>query len=200
MRPRAWLGDRCLAFHYSDGQIEEALSSLGRARAPRFGRPHLPPLPGLLPLGARAEALAGAPCPDAEAAGELALELLEAAFRLLDDIPAPPAPDDRDRRRVAAALHRIEHDHAGALGLADLAAEAHVSPFHFLRIFRSEVGLTPYRYLLRTRLHRAAVELRQSGRPVSEIAFDAGFGDLSTFNRRFRHAFGSSPGDWRRRR
>ena len=52
-------------------------------------------------------------------------------------------------------------------------------------------------YVLRTRLHRAAVRLRTCDEPISTIAFDAGFGDLSTFNRRFRRLMGCSPGAYR---
>jgi AraC-like DNA-binding protein len=66
-----------------------------------------------------------------------------------------------------------------------------------LRTFRAVVGMTPYRFLLRTRLHRAAVDLRRSNAPISTVAFDAGFNDLSTFNRRFRRLMGASPRAYR---
>ena len=60
------------------------------------------------------------------------------------------------------------------------------------------VGITPHQFILRTRLHRAAIALGQSDRPVLEIALDAGFADLSTFNRRFRETIGVSPSVYRR--
>ncbi|MBN9549240.1 MAG: helix-turn-helix domain-containing protein, partial [Alphaproteobacteria bacterium] len=47
---------------------------------------------------------------------------------------------------------------------------------------------------------RAAVRLRSSDVAVSTIAFDAGFNDLSTFNRRFRREMGETPGAYRARR
>jgi AraC family transcriptional regulator len=59
------------------------------------------------------------------------------------------------------------------------------------------VGMTPHQYVLRTRLHRAALLLRRTDQPVAGIAFDCGFGDLSTFNRRFRRVMGASPSDYR---
>jgi AraC-like DNA-binding protein len=59
--------------------------------------------------------------------------------------------------------------------------------------------MTPHQFVLHTRLGRAAVRLRTSDEPISGIAFDAGFGDLSTFNRRFRRLMGCSPGDYRKR-
>ena len=72
-----------------------------------------------------------------------------------------------------------------------------MSPYHFLRTFRAVVGMTPHQFVLRTRLHRAAVRLRRSSAAISTIAFDAGFNDLSTFNRRFRRLMGASPRDYR---
>ncbi len=60
-------------------------------------------------------------------------------------------------------------------------------------------GLTPHQYLLRTRLNRAAVRLRRTRDAVSTVAYDAGFNDLSTFNRRFRRITGMSPGEFRAR-
>jgi AraC family transcriptional regulator len=75
-----------------------------------------------------------------------------------------------------------------------------MSPYHFLRTFRQVTGMTPHQYVLRTRLHRAAVRLRHSTDAVSTIAYDAGFNDLSTFNRRFRREMGVNPGAFRARR
>ena len=49
------------------------------------------------------------------------------------------------------------------------------------------------------RLRRAAVRLRRTSDSISAIAYEAGFNDLSTFNRRFRRIMGMTPGAWRRR-
>ena len=43
------------------------------------------------------------------------------------------------------------------------------------------------------------MRLRRTDEPISAIAFDAGFNDLSTFNRRFRRIMGTSPGGFRAR-
>ena len=78
-----------------------------------------------------------------------------------------------------------------------MARQAGMSAYHFLRIFRQIVGLTPHQFVLRARLHRAAMLLKRSDQPVSAIALDAGFEDLSTFNRRFRRVMGVAPGLYR---
>ena len=116
---------------------------------------------------------------------------------LSDDPHAQRAPNDRDKKRVAAALRRIELDPAQKLSLSELAADAAMSPFHFLRVFEQVVGVTPAQYILRTRLRRAAVELRDSTESVATIAGECGFGDLSTFNRQFRRVMGVSPSEFR---
>jgi AraC family transcriptional regulator len=97
-------------------------------------------------------------------------------------------------------VRRIELDAEQPLSLAALADSTATSPYHFLRTFRHVAGMTPYQFLLRTRLHRAAVRLRSSDMAISTIAYDAGFNDLSTFNRRFRREMGEAPGNYRARR
>jgi AraC-like DNA-binding protein len=57
--------------------------------------------------------------------------------------------------------------------------------------------MTPYQFVLYTRLHGAAVRLRRTADNVSDVAFDAGFNDVSTFNRRFRRVMGQTPGAYR---
>jgi AraC-like DNA-binding protein len=77
------------------------------------------------------------------------------------------------------------------------AAAAAMSPYHFLRTFRAVVGMTPHQYILHVRMHRAAMRVRRSRQSISAIALDCGFGDLSTFNRRFRRIMRQSPSAYR---
>jgi len=191
------VGDRCLAFHFAPAHFESILAEVPGARRLDFSLPRLPPLPSLMPLLAAAES--------ARETGEGAWEELSvilagkvASLAAGSDVSAR-RPSRRDERRVSLALRLIEAEADRPLSLATLAEAAATSPFHFLRCFRALVGMTPHQYLLRTRLHRAALRLRRSREPVSAIAFDAGFNDLSTFNRRFRRVMGASPSDFRRR-
>ena len=78
------------------------------------------------------------------------------------------------------------------------AAEAGLSPFHFLRLFARVLGVTPHQYLIRSRLRRAARLLAEVPRSVTDIAYDVGFGDLSNFVRSFHRAAGVSPSGFRR--
>ena len=189
-------GDRCLAFSFTPALLESIVSGVPGARRAAFGVPHLPPVPALMPLLAAAEAARDGE--DAVELEELALRLAAAVAATLADGAQPAAaPSRRDERRISDALCRIEGEAHEPLALADLAHEAGMSRYHFLRTFRQVAGMTPHQLVLRTRLHRAAVRLRTSDYSISTIAFDAGFGDLSTFNRRFRRLMGCSPGAWR---
>jgi AraC-like DNA-binding protein len=106
----------------------------------------------------------------------------------------------RDRRRAVEAALWLEA-HAGEdVSLEDAARAAGLSPFHFLRLFSAVVGATPHQYLVRLRLARAARLLAEEERPVTDIAFDCGFADLSNFVRTFRRAAGVSPREFRKRK
>jgi transcriptional regulator GlxA family with amidase domain len=107
-------------------------------------------------------------------------------------------PDNRRARdQVVAAITHIEQSAEGELRLSELAALTRLSPFHFLRLFKRETGVTPYRFLIQTRIRRAIDLLRDTSRPVTEIAFTVGFTDLSNFINAFRREIGVSPGRYR---
>jgi AraC family transcriptional regulator len=193
---RHGVGDRCLAFHFAPDFLERVVAAVPGARQVAFAAPCLPPLPALLPLCATAEAARDAG--DRDEFEELALRLAGAVAMILSGSRGiASAPSLRDARRITAALRQIEAEADAALTLTDLARDAAMSPYHFLRVFRQIVGMTPYQYVLRTRLQRAAVRLRRSDAPILTIAIEAGLADLSTFNRRFRRIFGATPSAFR---
>src|SRR5262249_32710475 len=92
----------------------------------------------------------------------------------------------------------IEARHSEPLSVLTIADAVAMSPYHFLRVFRAVVGVTPYQYLVRTRLRRTAIALATSEEPIAEIAFAHGFGDLSTFVTTFGRVFLVPPRDYRR--
>ena len=190
------VGDRCLSFQFTPEFLEGVVAAVPGARRLAFTVPRLPPHPGLLPIVAAAEAARD----DGDEAEfeELALRLAGAVSAALAGANGSGrAPSRRDEKRIAAALHRIEADADEPLSLSDLASAAAMSPYHFLRTFRAVVGMTPHQFILHTRMHRAAVRVRGASDSISAIAFTAGFGDLSTFNRRFQRTVGLSPSAYR---
>lgn len=186
------VGDRCVSFNLREDVFEEIAGTQLR----RFSQPMLPASDKLTPLFAAIEGLrSGAPPPRAE---ELAIEVVETMIGALSDAePAPAAPAPWEERRVIEVLRDIEERADEPLDLQRMAAIAGLSRYHFLRSFRRIIGMTPYRYLLRVRMARAARRLAVTLDPVIAIALEAGFGDVSTFNARFRAIFGTTPTKYR---
>ncbi len=191
-------GDRCISFQVAPEYFAEIAASIAGSGRFRFPAPMLPATPKLLPWLARIEARTAFAEPlDID---ETATRLMEAVIGAMSGAnPLPVCASARDARRVGDALRYIEINAAEALDLDTLARVAAMSKYHFLRTFRHTVGMTPYQFLLGVRMRRAAVRLATSSATVSAIAFETGFGDLSTFNGRFREMFGVSPTAFRRR-
>ncbi|MCQ2457525.1 MAG: AraC family transcriptional regulator [Clostridia bacterium] len=70
-------------------------------------------------------------------------------------------------------------------------------PNYFIRLFRSETGRTPYRYIMQMRMQHAVRQLNK-GMPNDEVCHACGFTDSSTFTRAFRKYFGVTPQKYRK--
>jgi AraC family transcriptional regulator len=190
------VGDRCLSFQFAPEFLEAVVSAVPGTRCAAFSVPRLPPNPRLLPILAAAETARDDN--DAAEFEELALRIAGAVAGVLAESKGSPrALRWRDERRIGAALRRIEAEADETLSVTELARGVAMSPYHFLRTFRAVVGMTPHQLILHIRLHRAAIRLRRTSDSISAIAFAAGFGDLSTFNRRFARIMGCSPSAYR---
>lgn len=82
--------------------------------------------------------------------------------------------------------------------MEEMAAQANVSPFHFLRTFRRFTGVTPALFLSALRLEEAKRLLLTTERSVTDICFDVGYNSLGTFTTRFTQLVGLSPARLRR--
>lgn len=76
--------------------------------------------------------------------------------------------------------------------LDELAENSSLSKYHFLRVFKKDIGLTPHHYILTQRIHKAK-ELVLNGSALSEVGLKVGFNDQSHFIRNFRKIYGYSP-------
>jgi AraC family transcriptional regulator len=97
-------------------------------------------------------------------------------------------------------LEKLHSDYGTDLALDDLAEAAGLSKYHLIRLFREGTGTTPSHYLSELRLGHATDLLGQTGREITEIAFEVGFGSLSTFERAFKKKYGVPPSEYRRKR
>lgn len=83
--------------------------------------------------------------------------------------------------------------------LDDLAAQAQMSKFHFLRSFKDYTGITPHAYLNQLRLDRAFQLLTRTDKTSAEIAAECGFSDQPHFMRSFKRLWGITPGSIKRK-
>ena len=180
-------GDECLSFALAPELVDRIG---GKADVWRTGC--APPLPELMVLGELAQAAA---------CGRSDIGLDEVGHALANRFvevvsgrtQKPLQATARDRRRaVETALWIDAHSHR-PIELEDAADQAGLSPFHFLRLFSSVLGVSPHQYLVRSRLRHAARLLANDDHAVTDIAYDVGFGDLSNFVRTFHRAAGISP-------
>lgn len=91
----------------------------------------------------------------------------------------------------------ISNNIASQISIDELAFLTNRSLSTFKREFKKEFNDTPARYIKKKRLEKAAELLVRTDRSVSEVAFDSGFQDLSTFSSVFRDFFAQSPTDYR---
>ena len=185
------VGDRCLSFHYDPGFFEEIVASVPRARRMTFTIPRLSPSEALLPVISAAEVA------DDDLGFEEAALRVAAVAVTVERGAGEAVRNLRYESRVTEVLRRIEAEPEEPVTLRQLACDAAMSPYHFLRTFNVISGATPYQFVLTQRLRRAALRLRRTTDPISGIAYEAGLNDLSTFNPRFRRIMGMTPGSWR---
>ncbi|MGZ8550786.1 MAG: helix-turn-helix domain-containing protein [Chitinophagaceae bacterium] len=94
------------------------------------------------------------------------------------------------RRLELAREYIIDSDSPDTRTIAQIAM---LSPSHFTRAFHSVYGESPHQYILRLKLEKAVTLLRNKKQSLTELAFECGFGDLSTFSKTFKKVYGMSP-------
>jgi len=184
-------GDECLSFYLTPELVDaigdgKDIWQIGAA----------PPLPELMVLGELAQSAA-------DGSSDIGLDEIGQVFasRFVEVVSGKPrkaGPEAaRDRRRAVETALWIDANSHQQIDLDAAAAQAELSPFHFLRLFSDTLGVTPHQYLVRSRLRHAARRLADDDSPITDIAYDVGFGDLSNFVRTFHRAAGVSPRKFR---
>ena len=142
-----------------------------------------------------------------KAGGSLDPELLKLSARHIQDLLALTLGVTSDFKEIAktrglraarlklSKTHIIAHSHRREISIGSVATHFCVTPRYLQRLFEED-GTTFSEFLVMQRLsqaHRRLCEADCSDIPISTIAYDCGFGDLSYFNRRFRRAYGLTP-------
>lgn len=108
-----------------------------------------------------------------------------------------PDPSGSNHDQVRRAAEFIQDNFQQNLRLADVAAVAHLSEFHFARLFRQVMGVSPHKFLIERRIEHAQGLLRSTKLPVHEVAYRVGFSNQSHFTAHFRRIVGTTPGLYR---
>jgi AraC-like DNA-binding protein len=100
--------------------------------------------------------------------------------------------------RLGPAIKYMEEHFCDEFSMSDLAERSELSATHFHRLFRHLLRMSPTEYLLALRIQEARRLLAMTSHSVAEVAFATGFYDQSHFTKRFRHATGMTPRQYRR--
>ena len=97
------------------------------------------------------------------------------------------------QEKIARILDFIEQHSHEPISLADLTAQAYLSPFYFSRLFKAYTAKSPHEYLIHVRINRAKFLLASTSHNIAKIAEQTGFNDANHLIRQFRQACGVTP-------
>jgi AraC-like DNA-binding protein len=189
------VGENGWTFRYlypTDAVVREALKvSPAAAPALRFTRPVIDD-PALASLITRVHrSMESGEHVDATSDGIVALaRRLRERYTRSDVGGNAPVPE---RRNIGAVRDLITERPLRSVKLHDLASAAGLSPFHFIRVFKNEIGLTPYAYYEQVRI-AFAHQLIHEGHDLTAVAYQLGYADQSHLTRHFRRGSFTTPG------
>lgn len=114
------------------------------------------------------------------------------------DMPATIRLPDTLPDRFLRVIDYMEQNLAAPLYLDELARQACLSKYHFCRMFKKHLGVSPIQFILGLRVRQAAKLLRGAAVTISNVALRTGFSDLSEFNKQFKRVTGLTPSAYRK--
>ncbi len=124
--------------------------------------------------------------------------LLTYMFRVYSSQSESESVRDSSLHVLYPALDHIYTHYMQDFPQDELARLCHLSPTHFRRLFKEQIGTAPLSFLHQTRILKSCALLRSSALSVMEIAGMVGYNSLSSYNRQFIRAMGCSPTAWRK--
>jgi AraC family transcriptional regulator len=127
---------------------------------------------------------------------EMVIYLLDKVMNTLSNSPSLSIPENLKKYHlltVETAKEFIHQYFSENISLHQLARHCYTSPFHFSRIFKTVLNLSPHQYLLRVRLQHAKMLITSSEKPIGDIAFECGFNSLEHFATAYKQHFKISP-------
>ena len=138
-------------------------------------------------------------CASREKGYELGVKaaVLQLLFLLIRKYPSVKEVSSPDREQLKMVLHKIEKNIDENLTVGEMAKFCGWSDSHFMRWFKKMTGLSLIAYVNERRLAVAAEALKKTDDKILNISQDAGFTNLSNFNRQFRKRYGVTPKEYR---
>jgi AraC-like DNA-binding protein len=127
---------------------------------------------------------------------ELFLETFAELARRHADVRLPELKRGLERQAVRRVREYLDTNTHCNVALEDLSELSGLSPYHLIRVFRQEVGLSPHAYFEQVRIHQAR-RLLKEGLRIVDVALELGFNDQSHLNRHFKKLTGVTPGTYR---
>ncbi len=103
-----------------------------------------------------------------------------------------------EKQNINRAVDYIIENFDTDYSLNDIAREANLSPYHFIRVFKAETGLTPFDFYLNIKIENACQMLKNKRKTISEIGYECGFSNPSYFTTLFKKKVGVSPSEYRK--
>ncbi|MDD3334330.1 MAG: AraC family transcriptional regulator [Eubacteriales bacterium] len=179
----------CRWVHFSGTQAAELLQACGMAQGSVFTPERCPEAEELL------KTMAG----EMQRKEPLYRLLMNAQFqqalallgRRLMETHAPCS--EHSRQKVMACVEYINRHYHELNQIDQLAAYCGMTKYHLIHTFRECMGVSPYAYLIQTRMERARSMLQSGGLGVAEVALLCGYNDPLYFSRAFSRHFGVAP-------
>jgi transcriptional regulator GlxA family with amidase domain len=96
------------------------------------------------------------------------------------------------------AIRFIENNLSQVIHLDRVAKEANIGRYHFCRLFKKRVGISPMRLVTFMRIEKAKKLLEKAELTISDVASDSGFNDISSFIKQFKKITGLTPAGYRK--
>jgi AraC-like DNA-binding protein len=96
-------------------------------------------------------------------------------------------------KKVSIGKEYIDDNFCKEIKIEDAARAACLSPFHFLRLFKTIFEETPYQYITAKRIEKAFELILRTDMPITDVCFEVGFNSLSSFSWLLKQKYGMSP-------
>lgn len=115
-------------------------------------------------------------------------------FKQLQSVRSVKAETKKELlRRILRGKEYINSCYMLPLSIEQVAQECHLSEYHFFRLFKAVMGISPHQYLIRKRIENAHTLLSDKSHSVSDVAFLCGFADVFSFSKAFKKHTGLTP-------